>query len=75
IAEMLLKQGADINVTDKQGRNALILAASEGHTSTLDLLMVKGITKYSYKNNIFYILKAGFLACVFTGLKRKYSHN
>lgn len=42
VVELLLKQGADINVSDKQGRNALILAAAEGHTSTVELLMLKG---------------------------------
>ncbi len=42
VAELLLKQGADINVTDKLGRTALILAASEGHVSTAELLLSKG---------------------------------
>ena len=43
-AKLLLGAGADISRVDDRGRNALMIAASRGHTEMVRFLMDKGAT-------------------------------
>jgi predicted Fe-Mo cluster-binding NifX family protein len=50
IVEVLIENGADVNIADKDGTTPLIHAASNGHTETVKLL-IKGGAKVNQCNN------------------------
>ena len=45
IAQLLLNNGADVNVKDSWGRTAMMVAKSKGHTEIVELLQQAGATK------------------------------
>lgn len=64
MVQLLLKKGADINMTDSYGRTALSWAAAHGNLSVIKLLLAEGhmqpnLRDHFHRPPVFYAAGAG----------------